>query len=318
MVTSTSETATTNLSTKVVKKRRRRTDAQTKQLERQIYEVLAMDHPQSLRHVFYRMTDPRLPEPVDKTEAGYRQVMDRLIKMRRSGEVPYNWLADAGRKGYHVNTYRDRFEYAKHMARFYRADLWQYAEHYVEVWVESESLGGTVREDCKDLAVSLYAAKGFSSLTQTFEASEEIWYGSDRGLRSVEIIYIGDYDPAGVLIPRDIERKLRGHLDPRHKERWVWKEGEDDTFPLNFHRIAVTEEQIAEMGLPTRPRKKGENRVPEMKLGTEAETIPVAVMRQLLRNKIESFLPHDALRVTKIAEEDERRGILAWGNGGTA
>jgi hypothetical protein len=32
-------------------------------LARQIYEVLAADHPQSVRHLFYRMTDPRLEEP---------------------------------------------------------------------------------------------------------------------------------------------------------------------------------------------------------------------------------------------------------------
>jgi hypothetical protein len=49
----------------------RRTKAQTAQLEAQIFDVLAQDHPQSVRHVFYRMTDPRLPEPVLKTERGY-------------------------------------------------------------------------------------------------------------------------------------------------------------------------------------------------------------------------------------------------------
>ena len=39
-------------------KRKRRTKAEIEQLEQQIYEVLAEDHPQSVRHVFYRMTDP--------------------------------------------------------------------------------------------------------------------------------------------------------------------------------------------------------------------------------------------------------------------
>jgi hypothetical protein len=32
--------------------------------------VLAADHPQSVRHCFYRMTDPRLPEPVEKSDRG--------------------------------------------------------------------------------------------------------------------------------------------------------------------------------------------------------------------------------------------------------
>ena len=44
-------------------KRIRRTDAQIAQLDEQIIDVLKEDHPQSVRHIFYRMTDPRLPEP---------------------------------------------------------------------------------------------------------------------------------------------------------------------------------------------------------------------------------------------------------------
>ena len=46
----------------------RRTKAQVEQLERQIFEILESDHPQSVRHVFYRLPDPRLPEPVAKTD----------------------------------------------------------------------------------------------------------------------------------------------------------------------------------------------------------------------------------------------------------
>ena len=47
-------------------KRRRRTKAELDQLDEQIYEVLYDDKPQSVRHIFYRMTDPRLPVFVPK------------------------------------------------------------------------------------------------------------------------------------------------------------------------------------------------------------------------------------------------------------
>ena len=51
------------------------------------YDVLREDHPQSVRHVFYRMTDPRLEEPVEKSDHGYRHVQDRLKKLRRAGRI---------------------------------------------------------------------------------------------------------------------------------------------------------------------------------------------------------------------------------------
>ena len=47
---------------------RKRTTAESAQLKRQIMEVLRKDHPQSIRHVYYHMTNPRLPEPVEKTD----------------------------------------------------------------------------------------------------------------------------------------------------------------------------------------------------------------------------------------------------------
>ena len=80
-------------------KRARRTKAQVEQLEEQIYDVLAEDHPQSVRHVFYRMTDPRLREPVEKSEHGYAQVQSRMTKMRRAGTILYGWITDATRRG---------------------------------------------------------------------------------------------------------------------------------------------------------------------------------------------------------------------------
>ncbi|MBE0591199.1 MAG: hypothetical protein IH616_02215, partial [Gemmatimonadales bacterium] len=81
-------------------KRARRTRERVEQLDAQIIAVLSEDHPQSVRHVFYRMTDPRLAEPVEKSDRGYRHVQDRCVKLRRAGQIPYPWIADMSRRGY--------------------------------------------------------------------------------------------------------------------------------------------------------------------------------------------------------------------------
>ena len=88
-------------------KRKRSTNEQLEQLDNQIVSVLAEDHPQSVRHVFYRMTDPRLPEPVSKSDNGYSLVQRRCKELRRSGRVPYAWIADMSRRGYFVSTFKD-------------------------------------------------------------------------------------------------------------------------------------------------------------------------------------------------------------------
>lgn len=271
-------------------KRRRRTKAAVEQLERQIRDVLAQDHPQSVRHLFYRMTDPRLPEPVEKSEKGYRDVQRRVADMRRSGAIPYGWITDATRTGYFVDTWRDAGDFLRRVHGLYRTDLWRDAAACCEVWVESRSIAGVIRHDCAELAVPLYPAGGFTSISLAYESAELI--NLDHDGREVVIFYIGDHDPAGVLIDVALERELRRHLDPDVR--------------LRFERIAIAPEQIEAYDLPTKPRKPGELRAPEITATVEAEAMPAALLRAILRERIEALLPRGALEAARIAEQSER------------
>jgi hypothetical protein len=277
-------------------KRRRRTADQVGTLERQILGVLLGDHPQSIRHVFYRMTDPRLEEPVNKDDHGYQQVQHRITQLRRDGRLPYGWITDATRRGYHTDTFDDAEDFLIRVNGLYRADLWALSDYYCEVWCESRSIAGIIEDDCEELAVSLYPAGGFSSITLAYEAAEFINAKQRRSGKPCIIYYIGDYDPAGVLIDKQIEKELREHLS--------------DDVDLEFDRIAITAEQIQRYSLPGKPRKATDRRVLHLKETVEAEAMPAGIMRVLLREKIESLLPDDALAVTKEAEESERHRLI--------
>ena len=276
----------------IKKKRQRRTYARVDQLDSQIMHALAADHPQSIRHVFYLMTNPTLPEPVPKTDYGhgngYRAVQYRMKMLRRQGILPYHWVTDMSRRGFHTPTYGNKSEFLRRVKGLYRADLWEMSEYYCEVWCESRSIAGVIQDDCNELAVSLYPSGGFSSISFAFQAAECI-NDECRG-RPVVIYYIGDYDPSGVLIDKSIELELRQHL----------KEGID----LQFVRLGITKEQAA--GLPDKPRKTTEKRSPHVERTVEAEAMPAATMRALLRQNIEALLPPDALAVSVASEESAR------------
>ena len=282
-------------------KRDRRTRDRVAQLDRQISEVLRVDHPQSVRHVFYRMTDPRLPEPVEKSERGYRHVQQRLKALRRAGAVPYGWITDASRRGYFTNTFADRFDFVRQISGLYRSDLWSQTNTYCEVWTESRSIAGVIEDDCRELAVSLYPAGGFSSITLAFEAAEQI--NAEHNGRDLIIFYIGDYDPAGVLIDLSLEAELRQHLDP--------------AVSMQFIRLGITPEQIVQYDLPTKPRKDTDRRSLHIAETVEAEAMPAVLLRGLLRTRIESLLPAGVLAAARAAEESERGFLLHWANGGT-
>ena len=270
--------------------RRRFTQAELDHLDAQIVEVLREDHPQSVRHCFYRMTDPRLPVPVLKTETGYQRVQRRCLELRRSGAIPYGWISDATRRGYHVNTFDNAGDFIDRVAGLFRSTLWTTAEPHVEVWCESRSIAGVLQTECERLAVSLYPTGGFSSATLCYEAAEHI---DRQGATVAVVLYVGDFDPAGVLIDRSIESELWRHL----------------ATPLTFHRLAINEEQIALYDLPTKPRKATDRRRPDITETVEAEAMPAATLRQIVREAVEAYLPPRALAVAQVAEQNERDGL---------
>jgi len=275
-------------------KRTRRTKAQVEVLDQQIVDVLEEDHPQSVRHVFYRMTDPRLAEPVEKSDRGYRHVQHRLKELRRAGRVPYSWVSDSTRTGFHVDTFGSAADFIRQTARWYRQDLWRDSDHYVEVWTESRSIAGTLLDTCQDLAVSLYPCGGFPSMSQAYQAADFINHAAEHSGKRPVVLYVGDYDPAGVLIDQTLETELRKHLD----------------CDLEFIRLAITEDQIRELDLPTKPRKKSDKRASHVKYTVEAEAMPAHILRAMVHDEIEVYLPEHALNVAKVAEQSEQSFLM--------
>jgi hypothetical protein len=155
-----------------------------------------------------------------------------------------------------------------------------------------------IQNTCEELAVALYPTGGFSSLTLAYEAAEFI--NETAAGKRVCVFYIGDYDPAGVLIDVNLERELRRHLEPG--------------LPLYFHRLGITEKQIAEYDLPRKPRKDSDRRALHIGTAVEAEAMPARILRELLRGSIEELLPADALMVAKAAEQSEREHITRMAN----
>ena len=277
--------------------RKRRSQAEIEQLERQVIEIISVDGPMSLRGVFYRLTDPTLPEPIEKSERGYKQVQQRVAKMRRSGQVPYSEIIDDTRWGYHVRRHRDANDALRACWRAYRGNLWRDAPVYAEVWTESRSLAGILADTCNDLQVSLYASGGFGSLSLNYGAALQINEETRNGEIPARVFYVGDYDAAGLLIPEKNEKEVRSHLDPHVSMTW--------------HRLAVNPDQIAAWNLPTKPSKAGERRMKHITQTVEAEAIAAPELRRMVHDAVTDCLPAEALDLARAAEESEK-DIILW------
>jgi len=75
-------------------KRSRPTKSDMEARKAALIEIMSEQRPMTVRQVFYQAT---VRGVIEKTEAGYGKVQRALVDLRRSGLVPYAWIADSTR-----------------------------------------------------------------------------------------------------------------------------------------------------------------------------------------------------------------------------
>jgi hypothetical protein len=251
--------------------------------------VVAAMHPMTVRQVFYQAT---VRSVVEKTEQGYRKVQADLVQMRRAGRLPFHWITDNTRWQRKPQTFDSVEDALNETARLYRKALWTDADAYVEVWLEKDALSGVVFPVTAQFDVPLMVARGYASLSFLHSSAEYI-NGLDR---PVYLYHLGDFDPSGVNAGEKIEETLR-ELAPKAE--------------IHFERLAVTEQQIADWNLPTRPTKQSDSRAKNHgDISVELDAIEPGRLRQSVSDAIELHLPKDQFEILKTAEASERQ-VLA-------
>jgi hypothetical protein len=228
-------------------------------------------------------------EAVGKTESGYRRIQRLVLNLRKSGRLPYEWVSDGTRYRIAPKTYGSISEALDDTARFYRRKLWREIGVYIEVWCESDSIAGVLRPITNRYDISLMSSRGFSSHTFLHQAAVEI----EQIGKPTQLLYVGDYDPSGKLIGKQIERQLREFAPDAD---------------IEFRRLLVNPEQIEEFGLPTKPPKSTTHSAQFDDTRTvEAEAMPAGLTRELLEAAILEHIDEQAISAIKTAERDERR-----------
>jgi hypothetical protein len=292
----------------------RRTKAEMQAIRDGLIEIMAGQHPMTVRQVFYGATVRGL---VEKTESQYKGTVCRLLaEMRRAGEIPYRWIADATRWMRKPTTWSSAEEALRNTAETYRRALWDESSVAVEVWCEKEALAGVLVETTDEWDVPLMVTRGYPSISYMHSAAQAIAARYERNQRT-RIYYFGDNDPSG----RDIDRVIvEGIGESLAAIRgWSGLADPEEAFDIfaDFERVAVTEEQIEEWELPTRPTKKTDTRAANFEgESVELDAIEAPTLRQLVREAIELHVDPHELGVLHAQEAEERRLMLEMADRG--
>jgi hypothetical protein len=277
------ETACRTSPTKCV----RRTKDDIDHLRDEFWIIIAENKPVTVRQVFYQAVSRGF---IQKAESEYKSTVCRLLtEMRLKGELPFGWIADNTRWMRKPRSFSSIEMAIKRTAEAYRRSIWDNQQVYVEIWLEKDALSGVLYEVTAPWDVPLMVTRGYPSVSYLHEAAEAI---SEQG-KPAYLYYLGDFDPSGVDIPRNIEARLR-EFTPESE--------------INFERIAVNKEQIEEFDLPTRPTKKSDTRSRNFDgESVEVDAIPPKALRELVGECIMQHIDQDALDVMRVAEKSEQQ-----------
>lgn len=167
------------------------------------YQLVARDlFPASRR---FPLPNGELTANVQKN---YKWLGNLLTDARYAGLIDWDHLTDEGREA----SIRDRGwgspeGILRAIAQQYRISRWEGQPEYIEVWVEKAALGPIVRQAAGTWDVSSFECKGSPSTSAVYDAANRLREQEAQGKKTT-IIYLGDHDPTGVDINRDIQDRL--------------------------------------------------------------------------------------------------------------
>lgn len=203
-------------------------------------------------------------------------------------------------------------EAAEYASRTYRRPRWNGQPYYAELWVEKQALAGVLEPLASKWHAPLMVNKGYSSQSAMYEAAQRFLagmneaqsdhYDGEKDERPAVLFYLGDHDPSGEDMVRDIRERM---------EMFGVGTGRE-TFEV--HKLALTWDQIQQYKPPPNPAKLTDPRAAEYiaKHGAhswEVDALNPAILSALIDKAFRGIVDHDKLKAVKAIEALEKEEL---------
>jgi len=252
--------------------------------------------PLTCRQIFYRMVGAH---GYDKSESAYGRLCNHLANARRGGLIPFRAIRDDGVATYHRDHFDDRDDFLRHvrsMGQRYTRNKLAGQDIHIEVWCEAAGMLPQIDDVSAPFSVRAYSSGGFDSLTSKKDLADRIV----RIEKPAIILHLGDYDPSGVSIFDSVAQDVTAFVEADRPHGLV---------SVDFHRIALTREQVAEYDLPTAPAKAGTHSKNWNGGTCQLEALPPNIIADILKDALWQHIDPEQYLEDCDVEKAEREQI---------
>lgn len=254
----------------------------------------------TLRQLYYQFV---ARDFLPNTDRSYKRLGAIISDARLAGLLDWRAITDRTRNLRQLPHWTDAREIIRASAQGFQLDRWLNQPYRVEVWVEKDALAGVVESVCEPLDVPFFSCRGYTSQSEMWEASQRLGGYLDDGQIPV-ILHLGDHDPSGMDMSRDIQDRLTMFLDG---------DGYDDE--LVFARLALNYDQVAAYRPPPNPAKTTDSRYRGYigdygRESWELDALDPATLGGIITTAIDEYRDEDRWDA-RIEHEESIRGVLA-------
>lgn len=234
------------------------------------------------------------------TDLAYSALGDLVSKGRRAGLIDWHHVEDRTRFVRAMTHWGAPEDIIRAATSQYRVDLWDGQPTRVEVWVEKDALIDVVARAANRWDVSHLSCRGYMSDSEMWSAAQRLDGHLHDDADSVVLLHLGDHDPSGLDMTRDIEARLQMFM--RRGDR------------LEVRRIALNMDQIERYAPPPNPAKLSDGRAPAYiaehgPSSWELDALDPDVLVALVESEVAGEVDMDMFEARR-AEADRQRGQL--------
>ncbi|MCK4497298.1 MAG: hypothetical protein KAU24_03825 [Candidatus Aenigmarchaeota archaeon] len=243
----------------------------------------------TLRQLYYQLVARNIiPNRVQE----YAKLSNVMVAARMCGHTDWDFLEDRLRipyREYAVHNVQEALEDTISQYKRFRQEGQPYC---IEVWTEKDAVSNILKRVTEWFHVNLMVNRGYSSCSAMYRAAERFKQFEESV--NVKILYVGDHDPSGLDMLRDIRERLY----------------EFDTANFEVVHVALTYDQIQEFHPPPNPAKTTDPRstgyiAEHGENSWELDALSPRDLERIVREAVEEFLDKEQFGAIVEEERDD-------------
>lgn len=279
----------------------------------------------TLRQLYYQFVSRGW---IANKDSEYKRLGGIINDARLAGDLDWDYIVDRTRNLEENSHWGNPSAIIRSAARSYAEDKWRLQDTYVEVWIEKDALKGVLEQVCVPNDVPFFSCRGYTSQSEIWGAAQRLGEKMNSG-KNVVVIHLGDHDPSGIDMSRDIEDRLAlfiaqdlgltdfGNFTGRGNggyEALI----EDCKYELDerltIDRIALNWDQVQQYNPPPNPAKLTDARAQGYisRFGAqswELDALDPATLTALIQNAIDYYKDAEVWDQA-VAKEEKAREVL--------